>query len=283
MKTATVEKYPRITVVTPSYNQGKYIEETIESILNQNYPNLEYIIMDGGSTDDSMAIIKKYESHLFYWCSEEDRGQSDAIMKASKKATGELFAWVNSDDVLFPGCLNRIAQRYQQRKKPDIITGNVIYIDSEGKIKRFVRLPPQGRFFFYRGVWHVSAPVVFFRSDLFRKVGGLNLKYHLCMDLDLWTRMMNANARVAHVTDYMGAYRWHKESKSVQHLSKRISGWSNDEAEIRKTYMTKLSFQRSMFWRKIYKLYQVFNLNYLHGYIGCRSVKERHWKAVFAK
>jgi len=192
---------PRIIIVTPSFNQAQYLPETIESILNQNYPNLEYTIIDGGSTDNSVAIIKKYESHLLYWCIEEDRGQSDAIMKGFNKATGELFAWVNSDDVLFPGCLRQIAEHYVKSAKPDIITGNVAYIDDQGKITRYVRLPKQSRFFFSHGVWHVSAPAVFFRASLFRDVGGLDFRYHLCMDLDLWVRMINAGARIEHIKD----------------------------------------------------------------------------------
>ena len=112
MKTLALKKYPRITIVTPSFNQGGFLSETIESILNQDYPNLEYIVIDGGSTDESLDIIKRYEDQLSYWCSEKDRGQSDAIMKGFNRATGELFAWVNSDDVLLSSCLSVIADCY---------------------------------------------------------------------------------------------------------------------------------------------------------------------------
>jgi len=272
---------PRITVVTPSFNQVTYLPETIKSVLNQNYPNLEYIIIDGASTDGSVDIIKEYESHLSYWCSEKDAGQSDAIMKGFFKSTGELFAWVNSDDVLFPGSLNRIAQRYQQRKKPDIITGNVIYIDSEGKIRRFVRIPPQGRFFFYRGVWHVSAPVVFFRSALFREVGGLNLQYHLCMDLDVWARMMNANVRVAHIKEYMGGFRWHEASRSTA-ASKKGSVCSHPEAvEIFSNYVPNYSARKLALWRFLYKSYQIVNLNYVRAHFHCKPVRGKEWWQVF--
>jgi len=278
MKTITTKNYPRITIVTPSFNQANYLPETIESILNQNYPNLEYIIIDGGSTDGTVDIIKKYESHLSYWVSERDKGQSDAIMKGFAKSSGELFTWVNSDDVLFPGCLNRIARCCQRKKDSDIITGNVVYIDSDGKITRFIRVPPPKRFFFYRGVWYAQAPVIFFRSKLFRKVGGLNLKYHLCMDLDIWTRMMNANAQVAHVKEYMGGYRWHKQAKSVVAKDKRRYGWSKEGTEIRKLYVPSLSLFESWCWRRVYKVYQVFNLNYLRSYLSCKPVKRMYWK-----
>ena len=105
-------QWPRITIVTPTYNQGQFIEETIRSILLQNYPNLEYIIMDGGSTDDTVEIIKKYEPWISYWVSEKDKGQSDAINKGSARATGEIFNWINSDDCLTKGALKLVAGRF---------------------------------------------------------------------------------------------------------------------------------------------------------------------------
>jgi glycosyltransferase involved in cell wall biosynthesis len=272
---------PRITIITPSFNQAQYLPETIESILNQNYPNLEYTIIDGGSTDGSIDVIKRYERHLAYWVSEKDSGQSEAINKGFKKATGELFAWVNSDDVLFPGCLRQIAEYYVKSSKPDIITGNVIYIDGEGKIRRFVRVPPQGRFFFYRGIWHVGSPVVFFRSALFREVGGLNLQYHLCMDLDLWVRMMNANARVAHIKEYMIGFRWHGLSKSTA-ASKKGAICSHPEAvEIFGNYVPNFDPRKLALWRFIYKLYQMVNLNYVRACFPCRRVRGKEWWRVF--
>jgi len=272
---------PRIIIVTPSFNQAQYLPETIESILNQNYPNLEYTIIDGGSTDNSVAIIKKYESHLLYWCSEEDRGQSDAIMKGFNKATGELFAWVNSDDVLFPGCLRQIAEHYVKSAKPDIITGNVAYIDDQGKITRYVRLPKQSRFFFSHGVWHVSAPAVFFRASLFRDVGGLDFRYHLCMDLDLWVRMINAGARIEHIKEYLGGFRWHGPSKSTVASKKQPIRSHPEAVEIFSNYVPNFYPRKLALWRFIYKLYQMVNLNYVRACFPCRRVRGKEWWRVF--
>src|SRR3990172_6693239 len=109
--------YPKISIVTPSFNQDQYLEETILSVINQNYPDLEYIIIDGGSTDNSIDIIKKYEKHLTFWVSEKDKGQCDAINKGLKKCTGDIFNWLNSDDHYFPGTLQKVAESFSQPGK----------------------------------------------------------------------------------------------------------------------------------------------------------------------
>lgn len=272
---------PRITIVTPSFDQAKYLPETIESVLKQDYPNLEYIIIDGGSTDGSVDVIKRYERHLSYWVSEKDSGQSEAINKGFKKATGELFTWVNSDDVLLPGSLQTVAEYYGKCNQPDIITGNVVYIDDKGRITRFLRLPRQSRFFFFRGVWHASAPAVFFKTSLFHAVGGVNPDYHLCMDLDLWMKMMKKDARVAHVSRYLGAFRWHENAKTIQFLDKHATSFSSERIEILKKNVNRFSIHKVLLWRKIYKLYQTLNLNYLRETIECFPAKGKNWQCVF--
>src|SRR4030066_2441490 len=121
--------YPKISVITPSYNQGQFIEETIISVIGQKYPELEYIIIDGGSTDNSTAIIRKYERDLAYWISEKDSGQSEALNKGFKKASGDIVCWINSDDLLLPGSLKIVAEYFW--KHPDVmfINGNTLRID----------------------------------------------------------------------------------------------------------------------------------------------------------
>ena len=273
---------PRITIVTPSFNQAKYLPETIESILSQDYPNLEYIVIDGGSTDGSVDIIKKYESRLSYWVSEKDNGQSDAIMKGFERSTGELFAWVNSDDVLFPGCLHRIASTYIGQGQPDIIHSDVAYLNSEGRIIRFVRTPAQNLFLCSRGVWYAQAPAVFFKSRLFRQTGGLNRNYHLSMDFDIWVRMMKAGALAAHVPHYLGGFRWHKSSKTVQFSEQSENPDNPEAAEICRLQLPGLTRSQRIFWQYILKVYRLLNLNYLRAYKDFRNIGgSKKWQEIF--
>lgn len=150
---------------------------------------------------------------------------------------------------MFPGCLRLVAESYIENNKPDIIHTNVAYLDSNGQITRLIRVPRQSRFFFYRGAWHVVAPTLFYKSSLFRAVGGVDRKYHLSMDLYLWMRMMKAGARVAHVPYYLGGFRWHKSSKTVMSLSTRRTreGW--EESDIFKTNLPSSNRAKRRLWR----------------------------------
>src|SRR5512134_129792 len=125
---------PKISIVTPSFNQGKYLERTIRSVIEQDYPNLEYIIIDGGSTDESVEIIRKYEKHLAYWVSEPDRGQSHAINKGFDRATGEIFGWLNSDDWYVPGALKAVAEAFAANPEAGAVVGAGEMVDEEGKL-----------------------------------------------------------------------------------------------------------------------------------------------------
>src|SRR5438105_4503434 len=124
---------PRISVVTPSYNQGRFLEQCIKSVLDQGYPNLEYIIIDGGSTDESVAVIRKYQDRLASWVSERDAGQTDAINKGFRRATGEVVAWMNADDFYLPGAFARIAQAYQQSPQASFYFGNGLRVNEAGQ------------------------------------------------------------------------------------------------------------------------------------------------------
>jgi glycosyltransferase involved in cell wall biosynthesis len=193
---------PRITVVTPSYNQGKFLERAILSVLSQNYPNLEYIVCDAGSTDNSIGILKKYEKQLTCWVSERDRGQSDAITKGWKMATGDVLAWLNSDDFYYPGALKEVGRMFAENTALKMVCGSVAHVDEKecelrvkqpGPVAPEVLLP-----------WSDMPPQVgtFIRRDIFDRLGGPRLDLHYVMDWELWLRVtLNYPARAIAFSD----------------------------------------------------------------------------------
>lgn len=205
-----MEKYPKITVVTPVYNQVKYLEETIKSIVNQGYPNLEYIVIDGGSSDGTVDIIKKYEKHLAYWVSEPDKGMYDAIQKGFDRSTGEIMCWLNSDDIFFDKCLFAIADVFMHHPEIEWFTGKSTSIDTEGMITgvddideiRFTKYD----FYLNRAFWIPQSSTVWRRS-LWEKIGGsLDTNLRLAGDFDLWLRFINISPQYV-VNTLIGTYR----------------------------------------------------------------------------
>jgi glycosyltransferase involved in cell wall biosynthesis len=274
--------WPKISIVTPSYNQAKFLERTILTVLNQNFPNLEYIITDGGSTDGSVAIIKKYEKYLTHWVSEPDNGQSDAINKGFAKATGAWLCWVNADDVLFPGALEKVARCASKCLAADIITGNVIYIDENDSITRCVRVPRQNWLFYRYGVGFFAAPAIFFRKSLFDKVGGLDVFLHYSMDIDLFHKFLLANARVCHISSYLGGFRFHTASKTITFRGKDKNAFENPETTIiRMRYIPKVSKAAIRLFRLLHKLLRTVNFNLLRGWLDSRRTRGMKWQQVF--
>jgi glycosyltransferase involved in cell wall biosynthesis len=181
--------FPRISIVIPSYNQGQFLEETILSITDQQYPDLELFVVDGGSADNSIDIIKKYEHHLAWWVSEKDKGQSEAINKGLKKATGEIVSWVNSDDLLMPGSLQVISSTFTSATgQVGLIHGGAIVFD-EDKIKetRLTYQSPNKEAYLAGMVF--PQPAAFFRKSIVDKVGYLNDQLHYGMDYDFFMRL----------------------------------------------------------------------------------------------
>jgi glycosyltransferase involved in cell wall biosynthesis len=179
--------WPKISIVTPSYNQGQFMEETIRSTLLQGYPNLEYIIFDGGSTDDSVEIIKKYEPWLTYWASEPDRGQSHAINKGLKRVSGEVIAYLNSDDIYLSGTLQRALSYMTDQKEVDLVYGDCCVINDESQTVSVWRSRPFDLLvelcqnFIYQ-------PTVFMKREVFEVIGFFDEELHHTMDVDYWLR-----------------------------------------------------------------------------------------------
>lgn len=202
---------PRITVVTPSFNQAPYLEQTILSVIGQGYPNLEYFVYDAGSTDGSVEIIKKYESSLAYWQSEKDGGQSCAINAAFARATGDILCWLNSDDYYLPGTLWEVSRRLAA-PLPDLIYGKCLFF-WEGANGCKISDPPE----FDRElleIWdYIVQPSAFWRRELWEKTGPLREDWHFAFDWDWWLRA-SEHGRLIRVDRMFSAYRFHPAHKS---------------------------------------------------------------------
>jgi glycosyltransferase involved in cell wall biosynthesis len=205
---------PKITVVTPSYNQAQYLESTILSVLNQNYSNLEYIIIDGGSTDGSVDIIKRYASELAYWVSEPDNGQSHAINKGLNLATGDWLCWQNSDDIFYPSTFLKVAEVIKKNPNVDFIIGDINLIDQSANVLRDIRyVKPSYRSLLAEGMV-LTNQSAFWRRDLQDKVGLLNQNLHYGFDYDWFLRLLAFGKCTVHVPLIMGALRLHEQTKT---------------------------------------------------------------------
>ncbi|MFZ1321206.1 MAG: glycosyltransferase family 2 protein [Ignavibacteria bacterium] len=208
--------YPKITIITPSFNQGKFIEQTIRSVLLQNYPNLEYMIFDGGSTDGTVEIIKKYDKWISYWESKKDKGQSDAINKGLEKSTGNIFNWINSDDYYNENTFQIISEIYKS-DKTDLIVGNYRFFEDENEnnektIDFRLRESLEETIAFVL----INQPSSFFRLEVFKELGGLNLDLNFVMDQDIWKKYLYKYGQdnITIINSELTHFRVHSNSKT---------------------------------------------------------------------
>ncbi|MBO9701646.1 MAG: glycosyltransferase [Sporocytophaga sp.] len=208
----------KISVITPSFNQGQYLEETIVSVINQGYDNLELIIIDGNSSDNSVEIIHKYESHLTYWISEPDKGQSEAINKGLKKANGDIIMWLNSDDMLLPGTLARVNEYFNNHPNADIIHGEALLF-GEKINEKVIGKDKEDLKFKYLAYIPFPQPSSFVRKKVWDKIGGVNQSLHYGMDFEFYAKAFLAGFVFMKVDDLFSKYRIHKYSKSNDDLN----------------------------------------------------------------
>jgi hypothetical protein len=219
--TTDADSRPLLTIITPSFNQGRFIEETIRSILLQGYPNLEYFVLDGGSTDDTVEIIKKYSPWIDFWVSEPDRGQSAAINRGLKMASGSHVTWINSDDLL---CKDALFNHLSSHGLAEdvIYVGDCINIDEVGKVlfKHRGRVESLEDLVRLRSVWraggHICQQEVLFPLQLALRVGGLNEANHYSMDYELWGQFFLAGATAKYTGIPFGVFRHHQAQKTQQ-------------------------------------------------------------------
>jgi glycosyltransferase involved in cell wall biosynthesis len=226
---------PTVSIVTPSFNQARFLEQTIHSVLDQETPSLEYFVMDGGSTDSSVEIIKKYESRLAGWVSEKDKGQADAINKGLRQAHGEIVAWLNSDDYYLPGAIQMAVDAFRQHPDAGLVYGNVLSVDENSVNFNLQTFKPFNLLDLM--TFHIiSQPAVFIRHSLLEQVGLLDPSFHMLLDHHLWLRMARI-APIVYIPETLAAARYHADAKNLANTADfgregfRIVEWMKSSPE----------------------------------------------------
>jgi len=222
--TPNLSAQPKISIVTPSLNQGRFLEQCLQSVLMQDYPNLELILIDGGSTDQTNEIIQKYQQHLTYWVSEPDKGQSDAINKGFRIASGDLVAWLNADDYYLDNCLMTVALAYQQHPEASFIFGDGMRVDEQGQQKSTFwqgQQPVFDRTALVYGLNYILQPACFINLSHLKEINFLNPDLHYGMDTDLWIRLSEIADPLA-IPAVLAASREYGETKTSSGSFARI-------------------------------------------------------------
>lgn len=276
--------YPKISIVTPVYNQVQYLEQTILSIINQGYPNLEYIIIDGGSTDGTVDVIRKYESHLAYWVSEPDKGMYHAIQKGFEHSTGEIMCWLNSDDVFFDKCLFAVADIFMHHPEIEWFSARSASIDADGMILGVDNIDGVDSihfckydFYLNRGFWVPQSSTIW-RRTIWEKVGAtLDTNLRLAGDFDLWLRFVNV-APLYVANTIIGTYRL-REGQLSQMMDRymaevRLSVKNNplpiSEMSILKRYERKLKWAERIDKTKILNGERIVRLRSFMGKLNLK-------------
>ena len=206
---------PTVSIVTPSFNQARYIEATIQSVLSQDYPRIEYLIVDGGSTDDSTEIIKIYTNQLAWWVSEKDLGQTDAINKGFARAKGGILAWINSDDTYELRAVGQAVRYLLEHPEVGMVYADCNYINEAGNVIGQFPAAQTNLLYLRRGYVHIPQQTMFFRAELWKQVGPLDPSYYFAMDYDLWTRIAK-RAELKYLTGQVWAnFRIHTSGKTI--------------------------------------------------------------------
>ena len=210
-------KMPRISIVTPSFNQGAYVVATVRSVFQQRYPDLEYILMDGGSTDDTVRRLAPYRARFAHFQSAKDSGQSAAIAEGFRRSSGEIMAYLNSDDILLPGTLAFVADYFRRHPEVDFIYGHRAIINAGNQVIGHWILPPHSDFLMTH--WALMPQEsCFWRRSLWERAGNVDESFQFAMDFDLWVRMMREGGRLRRVDRFLAAFRMHDEAKTSRNM-----------------------------------------------------------------
>jgi glycosyltransferase involved in cell wall biosynthesis len=206
---------PSIAIVTPSYNTARYIGDAVRSVLTQDYAHVDYVVMDGGSSDGTVDVLRSFGPRLA-WVSQKDAGQSDAINRGFARTRGDVLGWLNSDDTYAPGAFGAVAEVFAARPDVDLVYGDATYTDYLGRhIARCVHVEPFSRKRLFQYTDFMVQPATFFRRRIYEKVGGVDASIHWAMDYDLWLRMVAAGAKVFYLRRVLANFRWLADNKTA--------------------------------------------------------------------
>ena len=267
---------PLVSVITASYNQGRFIEETIQSVKSQDYPHLEHLIIDGASTDNTLEVLRRYEgTYNMRWVSEPDRNHADALCKGFRQARGQILAWLNSDDLYLPGAVREAVEAFRRRPAIDLIYGNVYIIDASSRVYSERRLIPMDWFDFLGEGNCLAQPASFWTRAIYDRVGGIDPQWYFQMDLDFFIRVAAAG-HLQHVRRYWAKIRMHPEGKMVkaEHI-RRQELRQLQQRYLRDGQLQQLCYQRPWLLTKQFVRYA------LQGDLGYASRKV--WQRVLER
>lgn len=268
----------KISIIVPSYNQGQFLEETLLSIINQDYPNKEIIVIDGGSTDNSVEIIKKYEQHLTYWQSLKDNGQSDAINSGFIKASGDFVTWLNSDDVILDGSLRKVAEFIEKHPNSNLFLGNLFWMDKSGHIIHVGKSGGDNLFCQKHYLFANGGPSAFMRRSTLIDLGMLRDDFHYMMDTELWCRFIKSGNYFVRMPFYCWCLRIHEDAKMSGHnfagsklADKAHPSWKKKQRE---NMIHNELYPTSKNLMKIWRISKLFTFNFYtrffdKKYLGC--------------
>lgn len=216
---------PTISIVTPSYQQGQFIEQAIDSVCAQNYPGTEHIVFDGGSSDGTVDILRRRHNDLGLWVSERDNGQSHALNKGFQRATGEIVGWLNADDYYTSGTFSKVARVFSEHPEIDVIYGDYDWVDGHGALITHRKEIPFDLNILIFVFCYIPTTTTFFRRRLLNQVHGIDETLRYVMDLDFFIRLAISGARFYHLAETLAAFRWHGESKSQAQTDLQWKEW----------------------------------------------------------
>jgi glycosyltransferase involved in cell wall biosynthesis len=273
---------PLLSIVIANYNYGRFLEEAIQSVLSQSCNDYELIIVDGGSTDNSVEIIKKYEDKIAWWVSEKDKGQSDAFNKGFAQAKGKFGCWLNADDILMPNAISVVVDYIKKNPKAEWVCGSSVFVDAHLNIKWCSRCVKTFNVFQKKIPWYsINGPSSFFLLKNLNKVGGFDLDLHYTMDTDLWRRFIKNGVKLHYVKNYIWCFRVHEESKtSHKFLTGRGSNSFATEGQVMNLRYGITSFKNKVA-SYLNRFARLISGTYLHGYLDTRRYRGQPINSVW--